>query len=338
VGHQVTITANYSDSESGVASCELYVEFQDAGAMTLNDGMASKAYAFTSGGVYTVFVHCVDAAGNANNGHNTAVVVTVSGNGGDSTPPNVGTISPTAAELDVPITLTTAYSDAREVTYCHLIVNEFDRGSMALSGSTASVTYTFSELGTASVYAQCADASGNQGSGQAQSVTISKSAPAPIVPPAITPGLVKLSCASGATVNDRCHSVYYRASDGSRHAFPNEKIYFTWYANFDSVKEISAQDMAALPLGHNVTYRPGIRMVKFTTDNKVFAVGRAGLLRWVSSEAIAKTLYGSDWNKKIDDLSDAFASDYAMGLEILNASEYSPATTSAQTTAIGTNF
>jgi hypothetical protein len=54
-------------------------------------------------------------------------------------------------------------------------------------------------------------------------------------------------------------------------------------------------------------------MVKIQTDPKVYAVDANGALRWVPDEWTAKRLYGDDWNKKIDDLSDAFFADYSIG-------------------------
>ncbi len=120
-------------------------------------------------------------------------------------------------------------------------------------------------------------------------------------------------------------AVYYVGTDGRRHAFPNSKVYFTWYPNFNSVTVISAQKLASIPLGANVTYKPGARMVKFTTDLRVYAVSKGGVLRWVKTEGAAIGLYGSDWNKKIDDISDAFYVNYTFGPDISSASDYSVA-------------
>ena len=61
-------------------------------------------------------------------------------------------------------------------------------------------------------------------------------------------------------------SVYYYYS-GSRYVFPNDKAYFTWYADFSTVKTITAGELAAVPIGGNVTYRPGVKMIKITTQN-----------------------------------------------------------------------
>jgi hypothetical protein len=119
--------------------------------------------------------------------------------------------------------------------------------------------------------------------------------------------------------------VYYYGSDGKRRPFPNEKAYFTWYTDFSEVQEVSGGTMANLPLAKPVTYRPGVRMVKFQTLNNVYAVARDGTLRWVASEALARSLYGENWNQKIDDVSDAFYTNYTFGSDITSASDYSPA-------------
>ncbi len=146
--------------------------------------------------------------------------------------------------------------------------------------------------------------------------------------------LIKLSCPAGAAVDHPCKAVYFYASDSKRHAFPNEKVYFTWYTDFSQVQTISSALMASLPLGSNVTYRPGTRMVKFVSLPKVYAVSKNSLLRWVTSEAVAISIYGSNWNQKIDDISDAFFTDYRFGMDINSESEYSPRAESGAVTTI----
>ena len=128
--------------------------------------------------------------------------------------------------------------------------------------------------------------------------------------------LVKMACSGGEDVNDPCKAVYYLGADGKRHAFPNEKVFFTWFDDFDDVVTITADEMASITLGRNVTYHPGTRMVKFLTVNTVYAVGVDGALRPIDSEATAIALYGSTWNQQIDDISDAFFGNYAFGDDI----------------------
>lgn len=124
------------------------------------------------------------------------------------------------------------------------------------------------------------------------------------------------SCPSDTLVKGSGPAVYYCGQDGKRYVFPNEKTYFTWYADFSTVTTISDAALASVMIGGNVTYRPGVRMIKINTDPKVYAVAKGGTLRWVSSEAIAASLYGSNWNAKIDDLSDAFFVNYTTGAPI----------------------
>lgn len=172
-------------------------------------------------------------------------------------------------------------------------------------------------------------------------------ASAPVSPPTTqTPvtgtapqsSLIKLACTVNASVNDPCKAVYYYATDGKRHAFTNDKVFFTWFTDFSSVKEVSAEFMASLTLGKNVTYRPGVKMVKFQTSPQVYAVQKGGVLRPIISESIAIALYGADWNKKIDDVSDVFYGNYTFGEPIVNIADYNPAEAFASVGSVSENF
>jgi hypothetical protein len=112
-------------------------------------------------------------------------------------------------------------------------------------------------------------------------------------------------------------TVYYCGADGKRYVFPNRKTHDTWYTdNFAGVIELDLAAVQRIPLGGNVTYRPGVRMVKVTTSPEVFTLDADGTLRYVS-EAAAIRLYGADWNTKIDDIPDAFWVNYKLGTPIL---------------------
>lgn len=139
---------------------------------------------------------------------------------------------------------------------------------------------------------------------------------------------------SGDLIKGSGSTVYYFASNGKRFVFPNEKTYFTWYRNFDSVTTISDGQLASIPLGGNVTYRPGYKMVKVTTDPKVYVVDQGGVLRHVSTEQLAITLYPVNWNDQIDDVPDSFFTNYRLGTPIQTASDYNPANVMTQTVRI----
>ncbi|HTM69246.1 MAG TPA: hypothetical protein VL426_08235, partial [Candidatus Binatia bacterium] len=50
---------------------------------------------------------------------------------------------------------------------------------------------------------------------------------------ASSPGdLIKIACPAGSSASHPCRAVYYFGADAKRHAFPNDRAYFTWYADF----------------------------------------------------------------------------------------------------------
>lgn len=111
-------------------------------------------------------------------------------------------------------------------------------------------------------------------------------------------------------------AVYYMGADGFRYVFPNEKTYKTWYsdssgnADFSNVVMISDAELADIQMGGNVTYRPGVKMIKIDTDPRVYVVTEGGVLYHVDSESVAASLYGSTWNKQIDDVPDGYFANY----------------------------
>jgi hypothetical protein len=135
--------------------------------------------------------------------------------------------------------------------------------------------------------------------------------PATSIPLCTSGALIKLPD-DGNIFTQQDSAVYYCGANSKRYVFPNPGTYFTWYGDFSKVTVINPELMAIIPLGANVTVRPGAKMVKFT-DNKVYAVAKNGVLRWIADEGIARALYGADWNTKVNDLSDAFFGDYTIG-------------------------
>jgi len=129
-------------------------------------------------------------------------------------------------------------------------------------------------------------------------------------------------------------AVYYYASDGKRYVFPNENVYFSWFFNFDNITIITDVELASIPIGGNVTNRPGIKMVKLQTDPKTYAVAPGGVLRWVTTEAIAESMYGREWNQHVDDVSDALFVNYTVGDPIEAAGSYVPETAAANAETI----
>ncbi len=120
-------------------------------------------------------------------------------------------------------------------------------------------------------------------------------------------------------------SLYYLAKDGKRYVFPHVNVFNTWKGVLPSqIKFVTAEKLASYRIGGNVTNRPGARMVKITTDPKVYAVGPNGTLRWVKTEEVAIALYGANWGSMVDDVADAFFTNYSLGDTIESASDFNP--------------
>ncbi len=139
------------------------------------------------------------------------------------------------------------------------------------------------------------------------------------------PLLAHAAAVPGDLIKGSSSSVYYLNADNKRYVFPTERTYTSWYADFSSVKTLSDAEIASFMIGGNVTYRPGVRLVKITTDPKVYAVSRGGTLRWIQTEDLARALYSTDWAKMLDDIPDAFFINYRVGSPIAAASDYTPA-------------
>ncbi|MBP7006257.1 hypothetical protein KBB27_04010 [Patescibacteria group bacterium] len=103
-------------------------------------------------------------------------------------------------------------------------------------------------------------------------------------------------------------TVYYSHMD-RRFAFPNERIFRSWFSSFDHVEIISPGTLAGLRLEKSVLYRPG-SLIKAATDPRVYLVGFNGQLHWIETEAVAQSLFGNTWASRIEDISDAFLPDY----------------------------
>lgn len=125
---------------------------------------------------------------------------------------------------------------------------------------------------------------------------------------------VKAAAPAGSLIKVAGNStVYYLDNNGKRDVFPNSKTFMTWYRDFSSVMTISQSELESYPIGGNITYRPGVRLVKVTSASSVYAVGYNRTLHGIVSEANAVSLWGANWNKMIDDVPDAFFTNYVVG-------------------------
>ncbi|MBP6945316.1 right-handed parallel beta-helix repeat-containing protein [Patescibacteria group bacterium] len=144
---------------------------------------------------------------------------------------------------------------------------------------------------------------------------------------AVQPGLIK---GSGPVI-------FYLASNERRYAFPNEQTFRTWYQDFSRVRTVSDAELARYTYGGNVTYRPGTRLLKRVGDSKIYTVGRGGMLRWITSPTLARSYYGSNWLRLVDELPEPRVADYVFGEPIRATRDAAPAMERVQTPTIEQN-
>ncbi len=299
-----------------------------------------ETFAFTNSGGTTVtsyntgntmYIRAVDPnrTTSATTTQSFTVTVTAAGGGGDS---NTVTLTETGVATGIFV---------GSINLVYAATPTLGSGTMQISGSTTGNTsYTdaldSSDTASASAaltYTPSGGGGGGGGGGVGQMLPLTTTFMTTAIDQALLDNLKKIGIPlhslvklpdDGDVLTQEDSAVYYVAIDGKRHAFPNLATFSTWYSNFDGVQVITPAQLSSMPLGANVTYKPGVKMVKFTTDPRVYAVSKGGLLRWIRTEAAAAELYGAAWSKNVDDINDAFFSNYTFGTEIYGIGDFNP--------------
>jgi hypothetical protein len=153
--------------------------------------------------------------------------------------------------------------------------------------------------------------------------------------PIVTPTLSPVDLTDGSLIKSTTQpAVYYLAKNGKRYVFSDREVFGSWYADFSGLKTITPEAMANITIGGNVTYRPGTRMVKISSDPRVYAVDAHGTLRWIANETVARGLYGASWAKEIRVIPDYLFINYTVGAPISTISDFSPSVVTRSATSI----
>ncbi len=116
-------------------------------------------------------------------------------------------------------------------------------------------------------------------------------------------------------------TVYYvdYGTDGStliRRPFNDHQTFITYQANFNNVITVTDATLPTLSLGGPMMPKPGVVLVKIQTVNKVYAIGTSGELRWITSEEVASSIYGSNWSDYVIDIPDTLYPRFTHGTDI----------------------
>lgn len=263
----------------------------------------------------------------------------------DTRGPEVSRIDRSSAVENQLVTLGVTSSGEAWTSGCNLLVDGADKGAMNRGGGNEFLLdYTFKQDRDYEVRATCTDGDGNTTVGPVRELRVSASntIPNPPVAPPTSPAkvgdLVKLRCGSNPGINDNCRAVYYWGEDGKRHAFPNEAVFYSWYGNFNGVKEISSSTMSNLRIGRNVTIKPGTHVVKFATSDAIYAVAEGGILRHFLTPALLRADYGTNWSRFLVVISDVFFGNYSIGADIDSSNDYDRYEATNGVTSIDDNF
>ncbi len=117
-------------------------------------------------------------------------------------------------------------------------------------------------------------------------------------------------------------AVFLVTEDMKSRYFPNGETHRSWFAGFDGLNAVPLAQAGAYPLDLDqpgVTFRHGSRLVKITTDPKVYAVGQNNMRHWITSGEIAEALYGPAWATLVRDVSPFHWANYSVGADITEA-------------------
>lgn len=146
----------------------------------------------------------------------------------------------------------------------------------------------------------------------------------------LAPSFAQAAPLYGSLIKGSGPAVYWYATPamgGRRHVFPDVKTFYTWFSplDFGRVNVLADEEIAAIPVGPNITYKPASRLIKIATDPKVYVAEAGNRIRWVRTEAIATALFGPKWQEYVDVIPDAFFVNYVVGAPINRAgSDYAP--------------
>lgn len=138
-------------------------------------------------------------------------------------------------------------------------------------------------------------------------------------------------------VGPKVATKFYLARDGKRYVFPDEtKTYDTWKSTLPAVTKVTQEELESYPLGGNVWYRPGTRLIRIQTDERIFAVAHGGVLRPIN-EGNAALIFGANWKSLLDTLQDYYFTNYTIGEPIGGPSDYSVQAEQGKSTTIEAN-
>ena len=115
-------------------------------------------------------------------------------------------------------------------------------------------------------------------------------------------------------------SIYYFAADGKRYIFPTEETYASWFGAYEPDRVMSLNEMQEIPLGGNVTVRPG-SLITTPSDPNIYLVREGAIISPVD-ESVLKEIYGDDFESRDINLPNYYFTNYSYGEPIKVLKDY----------------
>jgi hypothetical protein len=121
----------------------------------------------------------------------------------------------------------------------------------------------------------------------------------------------------GKWVKDLTHSaVYFIDKTNVRHIYLTKSIWSSYFGDdFSRVMIVPTAEILSYTIGESVPFKAG-SLIKTTTSPKVYQVDVDGTLQWMVNETVAKRIVGTDWQKKIVDVSEVVLGEFKMGIDL----------------------
>lgn len=116
-------------------------------------------------------------------------------------------------------------------------------------------------------------------------------------------------------------TVYYVGANGTRRPFLDSQTFFTYADDFESVIETSDEYLANYMIGEPMMPKAGSVLIKVQSVNKVYVLGAENELRWITSEDVAKELFGNAWADYVIDVPATAWARFTVGADITASNE-----------------
>jgi hypothetical protein len=136
------------------------------------------------------------------------------------------------------------------------------------------------------------------------------------------PEVINVVSAGDVLRGEHYSTVYYIDANLLRRPFQDSQTYFTHYSSWATVRTVTDATLSTLTMGKPMLPKSGVVLVKIVSDPRVYALETSldGLhevsLRWVPSETVANTLYGSTWADYVIDIPSTIYTHFGHGSDM----------------------